>query len=69
MEFVDALKKSREFSINSEDFDRAIRLMEVNALQKKAEAEKQKADAMDEFVKVMKANSARGYFRIIIGKP
>lgn len=69
MEFVEALKKSREFSGVPEDFNRAIRLMEVDALQKKAEAEKQKADAMDEFVKVMKANSARGHFRVIVGKP
>lgn len=66
MEFVDALKKSREFSINSEDFDRAIRLMEVDALQKKAEAEEQRAKSMDEFVKIMKTISDQGYFKFII---
>lgn len=69
MEFFEAVQKVREFSGVPEDFDWAIRLMEVNALKKKAEAEEQKAKAMDEFVKLMKANSAWGHFRFIINKP
>ena len=68
MEFVDALKQSREFYGTPEDFDRAIRLMEVDALRKKAEAEEQTAKSRDEFVKLMKTVSERGYFKFIINK-
>lgn len=69
MEFVEAIKKSREFSGTSEDFDRAIRLMEVDAFRKKAEAEEQKAKSRDEFVKlIMKTVSEGGYFKIMIKK-
>ena len=69
MEFVEALQKARESSGTPEDFDRAIRLMEVEALKKKAEAEEQKAKSRDEFVKLlMKTVSDRGYFKFMIKK-